>query len=230
MSLRTTLDALFGSAWHVNHKNILDAMFPAADGSVEANKPVTADGDKDIVGVRQIWLGTNGSGGVAGGIDMQDGANPGATVLAAYDALRGIVPQEVAGGASITLDKTHNGATVKFDTAAGTAITLPAASGSGRRIRALVTVLATSNQHKVSAAGTDVFIGLIQGHRVDTGNAVLGFAAGATDNTITLNRTTTGSVSLGEWLEFEDVASGKWAVKGMLSATGAAFATPFSHV
>jgi len=30
--------------------------------------------------------------------------------------------------------------------------------------------------------------------------------------------------------EIEDVAANVWAIKGMLSATGAAFATPFSHV
>ena len=47
-------------------------------------------------------------------------------------------------------------------------------------------------------------------------------------DTITLNRSTTGSVTLGEWLEVEDIAANTWAVNGMLSATGAAFATPFT--
>jgi hypothetical protein len=35
-------------------------------------------------------------------------------------------------------------------------------------------------------------------------------------------------VNVGEWIEVEDVATATWAVKGMLTATGAAFATPFS--
>jgi len=92
-----------------------------------------------------------------------------------------------------------------------------------------VAVLATSAAHIVKVSNAvDVFRGLILGSRIDVGNAVLGFAAGATDDTITLNRTTTGSVSIGEWLMVEDTATGIWQVRGVLSATGAAFATPFS--
>jgi hypothetical protein len=77
-------------------------------------------------------------------------------------------------------------------------------------------------------------IGIINGSRVDSGNAVLGFAAAnsgtvaTNSDTITLNRTTTGSVSVGEWIDVEDVAANTWSVNGMLSATGAAFATPFT--
>jgi len=90
-------------------------------------------------------------------------------------------------------------------------------------------VLATSNSHIVKVANaSDTMEGIIFGTRVDSGNAVLGFAAGATADTITLNRTTTGSVSLGEEFEVECVADNKWQVRGTLSATGAAFATPFS--
>lgn len=118
---------------------------------------------------------------------------------------------------------------IRLDTLTGSVVTLPKAVGKGARYGFYVSVLATSNSHIVKVRdAVDVMRGIILGHRVDTGNAVLGFAAGATDDTVTLNRTTTGSVSLGEWLEFQDVASGIWHVKGFLSATGAAFATPFS--
>ncbi len=111
----------------------------------------------------------------------------------------------------------------------GSLTTLPAAIGSGNRWRFEVNVLATSNSHKIQVAnGTDVMQGVVTGARVDSGNAVLGFATASTSDTISLNRTTTGSVSLGEWIEVEDVAAGVFAVKGVLSATGAAFATPFS--
>jgi hypothetical protein len=51
MTLRTSLDALFGSAWHVNHKGILDGMFPATDGTVEASKAVTTDANKAVTGI-----------------------------------------------------------------------------------------------------------------------------------------------------------------------------------
>ena len=136
----------------------------------------------------------------------------------------------IPAGATKTLSPTVDAfKLVKLDTAAGSVVTLPPALGSMRRYDFVVSVLATSNSHIVKVANaTDVMRGIIMGTRVDSGNAVLGFAAGATDDTITLNRTTTGSVSLGEWLILQDIAAGIWHVRGMLSATGAAFATPFS--
>lgn len=118
---------------------------------------------------------------------------------------------------------------IRLDQLAGSVVTLPKAQGLRRQFQFIVSVLATSNSHIVKVGNAvDVFIGIIFGTRVDSGNAVLGFAAAADSDTITLNRTTTGSVSLGEWLIVEDVASGIWHVRGRLSATGAAFATPFS--
>lgn len=136
----------------------------------------------------------------------------------------------VAAGSTKSLTvAANNKQVIKLDAAAGSVVTLPPATGSGARFRFLVTVLATSNSHIVKVANAnDTMIGIINGTRVDSGNAVLGFAAQATSDTITLNRTTTGSVTLGEWFEVEDVAANLWEVSGMLSATGAAFATPFS--
>jgi hypothetical protein len=123
----------------------------------------------------------------------------------------------------------HAGKTINLDTATGSVVTLPAATGSGAKFRFRVSVLATSNSHIIQVANAnDTMAGLVLGSRVDSGNAVLGFAAAASSDTITLNRTTTGSVSLGEWVEVEDIASTLWLVRGILSATGAAFATPFS--
>lgn len=132
-------------------------------------------------------------------------------------------------GSTKTLSPLDSDKVTKLDTVTGSVVTLPPALGSLRKYEVIVTVLATSNSHIVKVANAvDVMRGIILGHRVDAGNAVLGFAAGATDDTVTLNRTTTGSVSLGEYLEFLDIASGIWQVRGRLSATGAAFATPFS--
>jgi hypothetical protein len=141
-----------------------------------------------------------------------------------------------AAGATIALTASANGGqTVKLDTAAGSVVTLPPATGSGARFKFLVTLLATSASHKIQVANAqDFMVGLILGARTDSGNAVLGFAAAnsgtvaTNSDTITLNRTTTGSVNIGEWIEVEDVAANTWAVSGVLSATGAAFATPFT--
>lgn len=142
----------------------------------------------------------------------------------------------VAGGSTIAVTQAaHNGKTIKLDTATGTIATLPAATGSGARYKFLVTTLATSNSHVVQVANnTDFIVGLISGARVDSTNALLAFAAAnsgtvaTNSDTITLNRTTTGSVTLGEYVELQDVAANTWQVTGFLSATGAAFATPFS--
>lgn len=135
----------------------------------------------------------------------------------------------LAAGAARTLSSTFGRHVIKLDTLTGSIITLPPATGSGLLFEFRVTLLATSNSHIIKVANAaDTMKGIILGSRVDAGNAVLGFAAAATDDTITLNRTTTGSVSLGEWLELEDASPNIWQVKGVLTATGAAFATPFS--
>lgn len=141
----------------------------------------------------------------------------------------------LAGGSTRTLAAADAGSTTKLDTLTGSVVTLPAATGTGNKYKFLVTVLATSNSHKIQVANsTDFFVGEIMGARTDSGNAVLGFCAAnsgtvaTNSDTITLNRTTTGSVNVGEWVEVEDIATATFAVKGMLSATGAAFATPFT--
>ena len=143
--------------------------------------------------------------------------------------------KEVAAGATLALTAADFGKTINLATLAGSVATLPPATGSGGKFRFYVGALATSNSHKIQVAnGADFFVGIIAGVRVDSGNAVLAFAAAnsgtvaTNSDTVTLNRTTTGSVSVGEWIEVEDVAANTWQVAGMLSATGAAFATPFS--
>lgn len=180
--------------------------FPHTLGTVRASKALVADANKDITGLRNNtitgrsqWL-TQGpsSGGIA------------------------------AGGTLSVTAALHAGRTILLDTAAGSVCTLPASSGSGNKYKFLVSVLATSNSHIVKVANaTDVFRGIIS--CLDSNLATVnmfGFAAASDSDTITLDRTNTGSVTLGEWLEVEDYATGFWAVRGLLS--GAAPATPFS--
>ena len=134
----------------------------------------------------------------------------------------------VAVGATLTLTKaTHSGKTMLLDTAAGSIATLPAATGTGAKFKFVVSVLATSNSHIIKVANaTDVMIGMITSVD-DTSDNAVGFIAGATADTITLNRSTTGSVSKGEWIEIEDVASGIFHVRGTVSNSGTP-ATQFS--
>jgi hypothetical protein len=134
----------------------------------------------------------------------------------------------VAAGSSLTLtEAAHDGKTILLDTAAGSTVTLPAASGSGARFRFVIKTVATSNSHIIKVANaSDAINGIIYTLSDDTA-AVKGFAAAATDDTITLNRTTTGSVSKGEFIEIEDIATNVFAVRGFTQSTGTE-ATPFS--
>jgi len=134
----------------------------------------------------------------------------------------------IAAGATRLLGPLDAFKTIKLDTLAGSVVSLPASVGRGARFAFLVSVLATSNSHIVKVANSvDVMRGLVGGFNNATGAFTM-FAAGNTDDTITMNRAGTGSVSIGEWLEFVDYAAGFWAVKGALSASAAAFTTPFS--
>lgn len=153
-----------------------------------------------------------------------------------YDASAGRVEYiargggNVAAGSALTLTAaTHAGRIVNLDTATGSTVTLPAASGSGNVYRFRVSVLATSNSHIIKVANSsDTFEGFAVMSDTDTGSAGSVFMAVAgTSDTITLNRSTTGSVTIGEYIEVEDVATNRFSVRAYLSGTGTV-ATPFS--
>jgi hypothetical protein len=134
----------------------------------------------------------------------------------------------VAAGATLALvTATHGGKTVKLDTAAGSVVTLPAASGSGVKFRFVITTIATSNSHIVKVANaSDTMVGIVFGMSDDPAT-MKGWLASGTSDTITLNRSTTGSVALGEILELTDIAANLWLVTGVIAQTGTE-ATPFS--
>ena len=133
-----------------------------------------------------------------------------------------------AGSTLAVTEATHDGRTILLNALTGSVATLPAATGSGARFKFAVSVLATSNSHIVKVANaSDIIQGLIETVDTDTAGTVTGWASGASDDTITLNRSTTGSVIRGEWIELEDAATNLWLVRGVLSNTGSG-ATPFS--
>lgn len=118
---------------------------------------------------------------------------------------------------------------INLDTATGSVVTLPASTGSGLKYRFVVTVLATSNSHIIKVANTsDAMQGMILStlSGTPTTNNVWPAVAGTSD-TITLNRTTTGSVTKGEWIEIYDIALNVWQVWGVTTQSGTG-ATPFS--
>ena len=133
-----------------------------------------------------------------------------------------------AGGSARTLNRDDAGKVIQLEALAGTTITLPAAEGTGLEFECVVTRLATSNSHIVKVGNTtDVMRGYLMSVDTDSSDAAAPFATTSTSDTITLNRSTTGSVYIGETIRLKDVASGVWRVEGWYAATGAV-ATPFS--
>jgi hypothetical protein len=133
-------------------------------------------------------------------------------------------------GSTKTLVANDSGAVVELDTAAGSTVTLPAGSSSaiGTKFRFVVKTLATSNSHIIKVANaSDIMVGGITTVDTDSSDAAATFATTSTSDTITLNRSTTGSVRTGEWIDVEYVATNRWAVHGFVFVTGTP-ATPFS--
>lgn len=132
-----------------------------------------------------------------------------------------------AGGTLAMVRDSHDGKIVKLDTATGSVVTLPASAGTGAVYKFLVTVTATSNSHVIKVANaTDEFRGYVI-QDSDTATAPNIWWAADNDDTITLNRTTTGLAAQGEYFEIVDAVAGVFFVRGYSQASGTE-ATPFS--
>lgn len=132
----------------------------------------------------------------------------------------------VAGGSSLTLTAAaHGGKTILLNTASGTTITLPAATGSGTRFTFIVSVAATSNQHRINVVGNDAFFGgVFQGN--DTDNTTVMWPTGADADQMNMSGTATGGVKGARYI-LEDAATDSWSVIGWSDASGTE-ATPFA--
>jgi hypothetical protein len=117
----------------------------------------------------------------------------------------------------------------KLDTAAGSVLSLPAATGSGKVVKGIVTTTATSNAHKILCAPiTDVLIGQSVGQ---TGNATKQFSAAVASGFHSIQMPFAGTQPSGGFegdiYEFTDIAPGVWMVDGKYQA-GTTPTTPFS--
>jgi hypothetical protein len=120
----------------------------------------------------------------------------------------------------------HSGRTVLLDRAAGQALTLPAATGSGNSYKFFVLTTITSNTTTIKVAdATDVMAGVaIVANDSDASASI--FETASTSDTITFDGSTTGGIR-GATVELQDVAANLWSVRVVGSATGSE-ATPFS--
>lgn len=125
----------------------------------------------------------------------------------------------------------HAGRVVTLNRAAGVAVTLPAATGTGNKYTFQLGTTVTSNSTTVTTgvtgASSDAFQGvaLTEDAGTMTGWPATGTVGGS--DVITLNGSTTGGF-IGDLIELTDVATGFWSLKAVTKSTGTA-ATPFSH-
>ena len=87
------------------------------------------------------------------------------------------------------------------------------------------TTISTSSL-KIGTDGTDKYIGAVLSIDTDTTDAARGFVAGASDDFINLNGSTTGGVA-GTWIQIYAIAALQYMVKGTVLGTGTV-ATPFA--
>ena len=136
----------------------------------------------------------------------------------------------VIGSGTTNLDPSLHANRLLLITNGSNAITinLPEAVGSGDVYKFLVTVARTSTSIIINAKstnGSNVFVGMITQH--GSANVVTKFAS-TTNDIITLNNTTQGAQSAGDYLEIVDGAVDTWyVVRALFSVSGNA-ATPFS--
>lgn len=132
-----------------------------------------------------------------------------------------------AGGTLAMVEATHQDKIIALDTAAGSVVTLPASTGGGAIYKFLVTVTATSNSHIIKVANaSDEMRGFVV-QDSDTATAPNTWWAADNDDTITLNRSTTGLAAQGEYFEIVDAVLNHFFVRGYSQASGIE-ATPFS--
>ena len=129
---------------------------------------------------------------------------------------------------TVTLSQaTHAGRLVVLNRAAGIAVTLPAATGSGDTYRLHVLASFTGAANIKVASASDE----IQGNAVlfaDGGATVVGFSAADNDDTIDMFGTANSTGGLmGAHYVLEDIASGYWRAD-IVSDAGGTEATPFS--
>lgn len=137
----------------------------------------------------------------------------------------------ILAGSTLTLTNAQSGRNVALNTLTGSVVTLPAATGSGDSFLFYVSVVNTSNSHKVKVANaSDFMIGQAQ---TEDSATVTGYVCAnsgtvtTNSDTITFNGTTTGGLSVGDRIEVIDVSANTWLVQVQSSSSGTA-ATPFS--
>lgn len=120
-------------------------------------------------------------------------------------------PAPVACGSTCTLGAANKGTYTRLDTAAGSAATLPTATGSGTVYRLYVSVANSSNQDKILLATvTDTIIGTAQGENAGTAKVFVGNAGTYHSIQMPFAGSQPSGGFVGDTITCTDVASTVW--------------------
>lgn len=130
----------------------------------------------------------------------------------------GPVPVIITGATTLTA-ALHAGRVVSVTgTGAGYAITMPTPAATGNVYTLFYAEIAGSGNHTVVTAGaSEEFSG---GVGISSDIAGVTFLSADNDDTITMNRTTSGGAVAGSWLRFTDINSTDWMMEGFLLSSG----------
>ena len=134
-------------------------------------------------------------------------------------------PASSVTASTLTVDSTYAGRIIPLNRAAGIAVTLPAATGSGASYQFFIGTTVTSNSTTIKVVGTDIMAGVAIVAN-DGGATASIFETASDSDTITFDGSTTGGIK-GAMVTLVDVSSGLWYVNITGAATGTE-ATPFS--
>lgn len=117
---------------------------------------------------------------------------------------------------------------ISLNRAAGIAVLLPAATGTGRKLSFFVPTTLTGNV-TIDTIGTDIMQGMAIFNADSTGDVTYSFPTTSSTDTLTMftaSGGTTGGLA-GARVDLQDVASGVWSVI-YVSEAGGTEVTPFS--
>lgn len=133
----------------------------------------------------------------------------------------------IANTGTLALTHVNTGGVVVLDRAAGVSVTLPTDPVVDDFFDFTVRTDVTSNGYIIETGGSsDKFNGFLVGKKNATADSIFKANAALTDDTITMNGTTTGGL-IGTSFRVSYVSTNQWLVDGQFYSTGVT-ATPFS--
>lgn len=165
--------------------------------------------------------------GLSDQIPIKDASTSRAGYATGEYVLSGLSAVVNATASTLTVTRaTHGNRVITLNRAAGIAVTLPVAAGTGAKYTFFCGTTVTSNSTTIKVPDTSGTMSGICITLQDGGDTMVGFETAADTDTITWNGTTTGGV-LGDSVDLIDVAANKWLARVFQSSTGTE-ATPFS--